>query len=229
MHSFGPEGLERSVRGLAHTRGDGFARSAAAHAGFAPDAGSPAGGAIGQQAADAIQASAASGTLPGDVRDKLANASGHDLDGLAIHNDASAHHAADLLNARAFTVGREIYFGRNQYQPATTAGMLLLAHEAAHAVQQRAEGKSAPNAHARTASSADREEDEASHFADCVTGRQTSPPPRLTPSTSSGLVHRAISFTHAHNAFTTKAIGKGGAELDNKYEKITAPQSVRGH
>jgi hypothetical protein len=26
-----------------------------------------------------------------------------------------------------------------------------------------------------------------------------------------------------------QAIGKGGAELDNKYEKITAPQSVRGH
>ena len=108
QRQFGPEGVERSVRGLAHTRGEGFAHSAAEHAGFSPAARLSEGGAIGQEAAGAIRASSTSGPLPDDVREKLTNASGHDFDGTAIHNDSGAHRAADLLNARAFTFGRGI-------------------------------------------------------------------------------------------------------------------------
>jgi len=201
---FGPEGVERSVRGLAHTRGEEFARRAAEHAGFSPAARSPKGGAIGQEAAGAIQASSASGALPGDALQKLTNASGHDFAGIAIHNDASAHRAADLLNARAFTVGRRIYFGRDEYQPATAAGMHLLAHEAAHTIQQH-RGESVPTAHARTTGGGDLDENEATHFADSVTDRHATPPPRLTPSTRSGL-QRAISFTRANDHFTTNNV-----------------------
>src|SRR5262245_33451761 len=97
QRQFGPEGVERSVRGLAHTRGEGFAHSAAEHAGFSPAARLSEGSAIGQEAAGAIRASSASGPLPDDVREKLTSASGHDFDGTAIHNDAGAHRAADLL------------------------------------------------------------------------------------------------------------------------------------
>jgi Domain of unknown function (DUF4157) len=205
QRQFGAEGVERSVRGLAHTRGEGFARSAAEHAGFSPAARSSAGGAIGQQAAGAIRASNVSGPLPDDVREKLTNASGHDFGDIAIYNDAAAHRAADLLNARAFTVGRGIYFGQDAYQPATPAGMHLLAHEAAHAVQQRGQ-ESPPTAHARTTGSADREEEEATHFAASVTAQRSTVPPRLTPSTRTGLVPRAISFTHANDTFTTNNV-----------------------
>jgi len=74
QRQFGPEGVERSVRGLAQTRGEQFAHNAAEHAGFSPAARSPDGGAIGQQAAGAIRASNASGPLPDDVREKLTNA-----------------------------------------------------------------------------------------------------------------------------------------------------------
>jgi hypothetical protein len=202
---FGPEGVERSVRGLAHTRGEKFADSAAEHAGFSPAARSPDGGPIGQEAAGAIKVSNSSGPLPDAVREKLTNASGHDFAGIAIHDDANAHRAADLLNARAFTIGRGIYFAQNEYQPATPAGMHLLAHEAAHTIQQRGQ-ESEVNAHARTTSSGDRAEDEATHFAAYVTGGHATAPPPLTPSTRTGLVHRVISFTHANDAFTTNNV-----------------------
>jgi hypothetical protein len=41
-----------------------------------------------------------------------------------------------MVNARAFTVGREIAFGAGQYSPATSGGRRLLAHELTHLVQQ---------------------------------------------------------------------------------------------
>jgi hypothetical protein len=41
------------------------------------------------------------------------------------------------LNARAFTVGQHVVFGRAEYRPGTVVGDALLAHELAHVVQQR--------------------------------------------------------------------------------------------
>src|SRR5215472_1971271 len=41
------------------------------------------------------------------------------------------------LQARAFTVGQDIYFGRGEYRPDTPQGGGLLAHELAHTIQQR--------------------------------------------------------------------------------------------
>ena len=96
-------------------------------------------------------------------------------------------------------------FARNEYQPTTAAGMHLLAHEAAHAIQQRGHD-SEPNEHFRTTGDANREEEEASHFADFVAGPRTTTPPPLTPSTRTGLVHRAISFSHANDTFTTNNV-----------------------
>lgn len=41
-----------------------------------------------------------------------------------------------MVNARAFTVGRDVVFGRGQYAPQTAGGKRLLAHELTHVVQQ---------------------------------------------------------------------------------------------
>jgi len=46
--------------------------------------------------------------------------------------------ACRALNARAFTVGRDIYFADGAFAPHTRAGLWLLAHEVAHVVQQSA-------------------------------------------------------------------------------------------
>ncbi len=55
---------------------------------------------------------------------------------MAIHRDHQAAQQAKRRNAKAFTVGRHIYFGENQYQPQSAKGRLLLAHEIIHALQQ---------------------------------------------------------------------------------------------
>jgi hypothetical protein len=59
-----------------------------------------------------------------------------------IHTDRQASHVANSIGARAFTVGNEIFFGRNAYAPSTLSGKRLLAHELAHVLQQ-ADGSAA--------------------------------------------------------------------------------------
>lgn len=62
---------------------------------------------------------------------------GHDFGQVRIHADDKAAQAASSINARAFTVGRDVVFGRGQYAPATDAGLRLIAHELTHVVQQQ--------------------------------------------------------------------------------------------
>lgn len=50
-----------------------------------------------------------------------------------VHADAAAAEAADDLDARAFVVGSHVGFARGEYDPSSTAGRRLLAHQLAHA------------------------------------------------------------------------------------------------
>lgn len=61
---------------------------------------------------------------------------GHDFGQVRLHTDARAAESAAALDARAYTVGRDIFFARGQYRPDTPQGERLLAHELAHTVQQ---------------------------------------------------------------------------------------------
>lgn len=62
---------------------------------------------------------------------------GHDFSQVRVHTDGQAAHMANSINAKAFTVGRNIAFGSSEYQPETTIGRKLLAHELTHVIQQR--------------------------------------------------------------------------------------------
>lgn len=55
---------------------------------------------------------------------------------IQIHTGPRAAQLADLFHARAFTYGRHIVFGRDQFAPETAAGRSLLTHELAHVLQQ---------------------------------------------------------------------------------------------
>lgn len=68
---------------------------------------------------------------------------GYDFRQVRIHTGTVEDAAATAMNARAFTLGRDIAFGAGQFQAGTHSGRMLLAHELAHVVQQ---GNS--NAHA---------------------------------------------------------------------------------
>ena len=62
---------------------------------------------------------------------------GHDFGNVRVHTDALAAESADAVDARAYTVGHDIVFGRNQYRPESKQGSALLAHELSHVVHAR--------------------------------------------------------------------------------------------
>ena len=55
-----------------------------------------------------------------------------------IHTNGDAARLARDLDAAAFTVGRNVFFGDGQYQPDSEQGHRLLRHELTHVAQQRA-------------------------------------------------------------------------------------------
>lgn len=61
---------------------------------------------------------------------------GYDFGGIRIHTGGQAATSAREVNALAYTVGRDVVFGAGQYEPGTSHGKRLLAHELAHTVQQ---------------------------------------------------------------------------------------------
>ena len=54
-----------------------------------------------------------------------------------MHDDAAAHRSAQAVNAHAYTVGSNVVFQRDRYDPGSDAGRMMLAHELTHVVQQR--------------------------------------------------------------------------------------------
>ena len=76
--------------------------------------------------------------LQADVRQQLETQMGADFSAVRVHTDVRAVAAARAVNARAFTVGQNIYFNAGQYQPVSTQGRFLLAHELAHVLQPQA-------------------------------------------------------------------------------------------
>ncbi|WP_441233244.1 eCIS core domain-containing protein [Bradyrhizobium sp. 930_D9_N1_4] len=74
--------------------------------------------------------------LASDVHDRMKAHLGRDFSQVRIHNDAFAGRAASSLEANAFTVRGDIFFGANMYAPGQPRGLRRLAHELAHTLQQ---------------------------------------------------------------------------------------------
>lgn len=74
------------------------------------------------------------------VRTRMEAGSGFDFSRVRVHADARAAESARAVDARAYTVGRDIVFGAGQYAPTSPAGRSLLAHELAHVVHQQQPG-----------------------------------------------------------------------------------------
>jgi hypothetical protein len=74
--------------------------------------------------------------LPDATRSFMEPRFGHDFGSVRVHTDDRAASMARALNAEAFTLGGDIYFGPGRYTPATSSGQWLLAHELTHVVQQ---------------------------------------------------------------------------------------------
>ncbi len=88
--------------------------------------------------ADQIQKNKAGGqTLDSNIRDSLESYFQDDFSSVRLHSNLQSDSLARKLNAQAFTVGEDIFFRRDCYDPSSRKGAHLLTHEVAHVRQQR--------------------------------------------------------------------------------------------
>jgi outer membrane protein OmpA-like peptidoglycan-associated protein len=99
---------------------------------------------------------------------------GHDFWDVNVHTGSEAAAAAAKVQARAFTLGRDIVFGAGHYSPDSMAGRRLLAHELAHVVQQAGAAMPSGAEAVEISSPHDPAEREAEAVADRVVRPQTS-------------------------------------------------------
>jgi hypothetical protein len=108
--------------------------------------------------------------LEPEVRGEMEGRLGHDFSDVRVHDDSAAHDSAKGVDAHAYTVGSNVVFQRDKYDPGSDAGKTMLAHELTHVVQQRSgpvEGTSAPGG-IKVSDPSDRFEREASANAERV-------------------------------------------------------------
>ncbi len=75
-------------------------------------------------------------SLPSNVQTSMGSAFGADFSNVKVHTGSEAVQMNKDLNAQAFTYGSDIYFNQGKYNPNTSSGQHLLAHELTHTIQQ---------------------------------------------------------------------------------------------
>jgi hypothetical protein len=95
------------------------------------------GGALAPAVSSRIAAASHGGSpLPAPVNQSMSDRFGRDFSGVRIHSNSTADSLSRQLGAEAFTTGSNIFFAAGRYNPYTTPGQRLLAHELTHVVQQ---------------------------------------------------------------------------------------------
>jgi hypothetical protein len=74
------------------------------------------------------------------IRRSMEAAFGADFGGVRVHNTTAAHRISRSLSAEAFTSGRDVFFAQGAYDPGSSRGQRVLAHELGHVVQGGAVG-----------------------------------------------------------------------------------------
>lgn len=67
---------------------------------------------------------------------QMSQAMGHDFSGVLVHTSNESDALNQQLSARAFTTGQDIFFRGGEYNPGSSGGRELIAHELTHVVQQ---------------------------------------------------------------------------------------------
>lgn len=75
--------------------------------------------------------------LPAKTQQQMAHAFNYDFSDVTIHTGVEAVKMTRELHAQAFTHGNDIYFNEGKYNPDSSTGQELLAHELTHVVQQK--------------------------------------------------------------------------------------------
>jgi hypothetical protein len=98
----------------------------------------PEGGQVSAAVAERIAANRGGGaSLDGGTQAQMEGRLGHDFSKVRVHTGTEPNVLNRQLGARAFTVGSDIFFRSGAYEPGSTGGQQLLAHELTHVAQQR--------------------------------------------------------------------------------------------
>lgn len=147
-----------------------------------------------------------------DAAASAARAGLGDVSHVRLHDDAPAHTVAEAHDARALTIGADVYFGAGEYAPGTPDGDRLLGHELAHTAQQRGADVLAPAAKLRASSADDASEAEADEAGDAF----------AAASAGHAVTPIAITATPAALAFDRKRGRSAPAPGINAAIKVTA-------
>ncbi len=102
--------------------------------------------------------------LPASLQTFYESRFGYDFGGVRVHTDAQAADLARQVHAQAFTVGSDVVFGAGHYDPDSSRGKTLLAHELTHVVQQGAAVQRKPRPVSTAQRQIQREGDDESWF-----------------------------------------------------------------
>jgi hypothetical protein len=121
-------------------------------------------------AEEAVSAAATSvgHPLPTHLQNRFEQSQNADLSGVRIHTGSHSAQANDALSARAYACGNDIYFNEGQYNPQTTEGVHLLAHEVAHTVQHSRASTNHSGTNLEVSQPGDASEVEADHAAEAM-------------------------------------------------------------
>jgi hypothetical protein len=75
-------------------------------------------------------------SLDPEIRAFVEPGFGHDFGQVRVHVDERAAESARQVNALAYTVGQDVVFAQGEFQPWTSSGLKLVAHELTHTLQQ---------------------------------------------------------------------------------------------
>jgi hypothetical protein len=125
---------EHAVTQLQRERGNAFVQRVVAAAIGA--SGRMVGWSRPEMVAEVARRKGAGSPLGQPARGALEGFFGADLGHVRVHTDRPAVQLSRELDARAFTVGRDIFFSPGAYRPASREGQSLLAHELTHVAQQ---------------------------------------------------------------------------------------------
>jgi len=74
--------------------------------------------------------------LSPNIQSSMSQAFNTDFSGVKVHTDGQSDRLNQSIQARAFTTGQDIFFRQGEYNPDSSGGQELLAHELTHTIQQ---------------------------------------------------------------------------------------------
>lgn len=179
---------------------------------------------IADDASEAVEPVLKSGGEPLDsmTRGFMESRFGHDFSSVRVHTGSQAAQSAEAVNARAYTVGSNIVFGSGAFEPHSSSGKQLIAHELAHVLQQSSSVRRMPNVLQRKTKNEAAESDTSAAEAD--TSDSDNVPAEETPAAPSQSLESATARALVEVSDTDVAAESVGAIPSNP----VALQETRG-